>query len=226
MRSSAWPSTASGSRWTRRPRSRRRSPSPSGSRCGGRGTDDPHQPSRGRTRAAEARPRRGHRRRRRDLRRPARHDRRGFDPAGHRARDRLVVLVAAHGVVAPLRGHRERRTRSAEASGQTAPVHVLDEISKSLPDRLWLVTLTQHGDEFTIDGRATSLSSLTDFVANLESTNWFKRPVEILDSAVEPNPQTTELVRFTIRAWYNNPDVAPVGPAGRGGRGAVPPAAH
>ena len=110
--------------------------------------------------------------------------------------------------------------------GQTAPVHVLDEISKSLPDRLWLVTLTQHGDEFTIDGRATSLSSLTDFVANLESTNWFKRPVEILDSAVEPNPQTTELVRFTIRAWYNNPDAAPVGPAGRGGRGAAPPAAH
>jgi hypothetical protein len=50
--------------------------------------------------------------------------------------------------------------------------------------------------------------------------------VEILDSAVEPNPQTTELVRFTIRALYNNPDAVPVGPAGRGGRGAVPPAAH
>jgi type IV pilus assembly protein PilN len=109
--------------------------------------------------------------------------------------------------------------------GQTAPVHVLDEISKSLPDRLWLVTLTQHGDEFTIEGRATSLSSLTDFIANLENTNWFKRPVEILDSAVEPNPQTNELVRFTIRAWYNNPDAAPAAPAGRG-RGAVPPAAH
>ena len=111
--------------------------------------------------------------------------------------------------------------------GQTAPVHVLDEISKSLPDRLWLVTLTQRGDEFTIEGRATSLSSLTDFIANLENTGWFKRPVEILDSAVEPNPQTNELVRFTIRAWYNNPDALPAAPAGRGrGAGAVPPAAH
>ena len=37
----------------------------------------------------------------------------------------------------------------------------------------------------TIDGRCTALTSLSDFVTNLESSGWFKRPVEIVDSQVE-----------------------------------------
>ncbi len=60
--------------------------------------------------------------------------------------------------------------------GQSAPVHVLDEISKSLPDRLWLTDMKQVGSDFTISGFAASLPSLSDFVANLEATKWFKRP--------------------------------------------------
>ena len=58
--------------------------------------------------------------------------------------------------------------------GQSAPVHLLDEISKSLPDRLWLSELTQTGAEFTMSGMTDSLTGGIDFVANLESTRWFK----------------------------------------------------
>jgi type IV pilus assembly protein PilN len=90
--------------------------------------------------------------------------------------------------------------------GQTGPVHVLDEVSKSVPDRLWLTSMVQKGKEFTIDGRTTSLTALSDFVANLESSSWFKRPVEIVDSQVEPNAQSGDLVRFTIRAQFENLD--------------------
>ena len=104
--------------------------------------------------------------------------------------------------------------------GQSAPVHVLDEVSKSVPDRLWLVTMAQQGPNFTIEGRATSLTSLSDFVANLENSAWFKRPVEIVDSAVEQNAQAGDLVRFTIRATMNNPEAAP--PPAPAGRGAPP----
>jgi type IV pilus assembly protein PilN len=105
--------------------------------------------------------------------------------------------------------------------GQSTPVHVLDEVSKAVPDRLWLVSMGQRGAEFTIEGRATSLTSLSDFVTNLENSTWFKRPVEIVDSAVDQNAQTGDIVRFTIRANVNNPEAAaPAAPAGRG----VPPA--
>jgi len=106
-------------------------------------------------------------------------------------------------------------------SGQTAPVHVLDELSRAVPDRLWLVTMAQKGNDFTFEGRTTSLTALSDFVANLEASNWFKKPVEILDSAVDQTP-SGDLVRFTIRATSNNPEAPPPlpTPAGRG----LPPA--
>jgi type IV pilus assembly protein PilN len=103
--------------------------------------------------------------------------------------------------------------------GQTGPVHVLDEISKSVPDRLWLVSLGQRDKDFTMDGRTTSLTALSDFVANLEASGWFRKPVEILDSQVDQTAQG-DMVRFTIRATSENPEAAPPPPAGRG----APPA--
>jgi type IV pilus assembly protein PilN len=106
--------------------------------------------------------------------------------------------------------------------GQSAPVHVLDEISKSLPDRLWLTELKQVGSDFTISGFAASLPSLSDFVASLEATKWFKRPVEILDSQVQTDVKAGDLVKFSIRGALNDPEApppAPPAPTGRGGRG-------
>jgi type IV pilus assembly protein PilN len=107
--------------------------------------------------------------------------------------------------------------------GQSAPVHVLDEISKSLPDRLWLTEIKQTGSDFTIGGFTASLPSLSDFVANLEATKWFKRPVEILDSQVQSDPKAGDLVKFSIKGVLNDPEAPPPVPvaAGRGGRGAA-----
>jgi type IV pilus assembly protein PilN len=104
--------------------------------------------------------------------------------------------------------------------GQSAPVHVLDEVSRALPDRLWLVGMAEHGADFTMEGRTTSLTALSDFVANLESSAWFKKPVEILDSQVDQGANG-DLVRFTIRATTQNPD-APALPPVPAGRGAPP----
>ena len=105
--------------------------------------------------------------------------------------------------------------------GQTGPVHILDEVSKALPERLWLVSMGQRDKDFTIEGRTTSLTVLSDFVASLESSAWFTKPVEILDTAVDQTPNG-DMVRFTVRATTQNPEgaVAPVAPAGRG----APPA--
>lgn len=109
--------------------------------------------------------------------------------------------------------------------GQSAPVHVIDEISKSMPDRLWLTELKQAGSDFTMSGFAASLPSLSDFVANLEATKWFKRPVEILDSQVQSDPKAGDLVKFSIKGALNDPEAPPPVPVatGRGaGRGAKP----
>lgn len=97
--------------------------------------------------------------------------------------------------------------------GQAGPVHILDEISKAVPERLWFTELTQKGDEITIAGMTTSLTGLSDFVANLETSPWFRRPVDIIDSENVSDPKTGDLVKFSVRAIVSNPD-APAPAAG------------
>jgi type IV pilus assembly protein PilN len=112
-------------------------------------------------------------------------------------------------------------------SGQSVPVQLLDHISRSLPDMLWLTGLTQTDDEVTLEGRSTTLISLSDFVGNLGNNPIFQRPIEIVDSQVQPpsgagTDAVPELILFTVRARINRPQsllAAAEPPAGRGARG-------
>jgi type IV pilus assembly protein PilN len=102
--------------------------------------------------------------------------------------------------------------------GQSGPVHLLDELSRALPDRLWLTQMKQQDGEIRVDGRTTSLTALSDFVGNLESSGYFARPVEILDSQVESQGQQQaagagDLVKFTVKAQFSMPGTAPAGVA-------------
>ena len=106
--------------------------------------------------------------------------------------------------------------------GQYAPVHLLDEVSKSLPDRLWLSDLTQTGTDFTIGGMTDSMTAVSDFVANLEGTRWFKKPVEILDSQVQTDAKAGDLIKFQIKAQFNDPTAPADPPKAGSGRGAAP----
>jgi type IV pilus assembly protein PilN len=94
--------------------------------------------------------------------------------------------------------------------GQSGPVRMLDEISRALPDRLWLTTLAQDTTGVKLDGRTTSLTALSDFVGNLENSGYFARPVEILDSQVENNQGAGDVVRFSVKAQFQLPG-APAG---------------
>ena len=90
---------------------------------------------------------------------------------------------------------------------QTGPVHMLDQISRSLPPSLWLTTLKQDDTSITIDGRCTTLTALSDFVANLEATGYFKKSVEIVSSVTETalTPGTPETVKFSVKGVFMTP---------------------
>ncbi len=91
---------------------------------------------------------------------------------------------------------------------QTGPVHMLDQISRSMPEMLWLTGLKQGTDpnEVFVDGRSTSLTGLSDYVANLEASGYFKRSVEIVSTTVESaTGPTGEIIRFQIRALFQQP---------------------
>ena len=90
--------------------------------------------------------------------------------------------------------------------GQSTPVHVLDAISRSVPDMLWLTQLEQKGPDLTIEGRCMNLTSISDFVDNLARSGWFKKPVEIVDTQVESGAAGAgEQIRFTVRAQVASP---------------------
>jgi type IV pilus assembly protein PilN len=104
--------------------------------------------------------------------------------------------------------------------GQTAPVHMIDQLSRALPDMTWLTSMQQAGYQVTIQGRCLSLTSLSDFIGNLEASRYFARPVEIVESAVVPGTTTgPELIQFTIRGTFQMAGVetAPP-PAAKGGK--------
>ena len=96
---------------------------------------------------------------------------------------------------------------------QTGPVHMLDQISRALPPMLWLTELKQVDTAVIIDGRCTAITSLSEFVGNLEASGYFKRSIEIVSTVTEPMPQPPgELVRFQLRAQFQQPgqDAKPV----------------
>ena len=108
--------------------------------------------------------------------------------------------------------------------GQNAPVHMIDQLSRSIPEMTWLTRMQQDGYTLTIQGRCLSLTSLSDFIGNLEATRYFMRPVEIVESSVTTgDAKSPDLIQFTIRGTFQMAGVesAPPPPPGtpaRGGR--------
>ena len=104
-------------------------------------------------------------------------------------------------------------------AGQSVPVQLLDHISRSMPDMLWLTDMQQEGPAVTIQGRSTTLIALSDFVGNLGSNALLVKPIEIVNSQVEPgetskNGQATpDLISFTVRVQVAG--IAPSEPAPR-----------
>ena len=89
--------------------------------------------------------------------------------------------------------------------GQGIPVQLLDTVSKSVPDMLWLTDLEQKGNDLTIQGQSTTLISLSDFVGNLGTTPLLQKPIEIVDSKVETvtgpgQGAGVDLIKFTVKA--------------------------
>jgi len=106
--------------------------------------------------------------------------------------------------------------------GQSGPVHMLDQISRAMPPMLWLTELKQSSaTEVLIDGRCTSQTSVSDFVANLEASGYFKRSIDIVSSSTEALATPPgELVKFTIKAQFQPPPPPPVAKAGTAKPGA------
>ncbi len=106
-------------------------------------------------------------------------------------------------------------------SGQSIPVQLLDHISRSLPEMLWLTQLDQDANGVTIQGRSTTLIGLSDFVGNLGTGTVLQKPIEIVKSEVEAaaaGQAGAELIQFTVRAQVAGAPASPAGAKALGAR--------
>jgi len=56
---------------------------------------------------------------------------------------------------------------------QSVPVHILDQVSKNLPDFLWLERMSADNSVISIAGKATAYSAVSNFYRNLTSSGYF-----------------------------------------------------
>jgi type IV pilus assembly protein PilN len=63
-------------------------------------------------------------------------------------------------------------------------VHVFDQIVKTLPDGVYLTSVTQTGDHLKFTGVAQSSTRVSAFMRNIDSSQWMKNPtLEVIQSA-------------------------------------------
>lgn len=60
---------------------------------------------------------------------------------------------------------------------QSGPVHLLDEVSKQMPDFLWLDSMSEANFSISIVGKATTYNAVSNFYNNLTGSRYFQNVV-------------------------------------------------
>lgn len=70
------------------------------------------------------------------------------------------------------------------------PVHLLDEMAKSIPPQVWLVSLSEQGGMLDIDGKALTNIDIVEYMNNLRASRYFVEPqlIESRQSAEGGSP--------------------------------------
>jgi type IV pilus assembly protein PilN len=62
-------------------------------------------------------------------------------------------------------------------TNQKGPVRLMDEISKALPDLVWLSDLTVSGQQVSLKGRTLSPNAVATYLENIKKSPFFAEPV-------------------------------------------------
>jgi len=90
---------------------------------------------------------------------------------------------------------------------QSGPVHLLDEVSKQMPDFLWLESMNESGFNVNIKGKATTYNAVSNFYNNLNSSRYFQNVV------LGPISSIPEGVTFSLTCRFLPQPAAPTGGA-------------
>lgn len=96
---------------------------------------------------------------------------------------------------------------------QSGPVHLLDEISKQLPDFLWLDTMNEAAWNVMINGKATTYNAVSNFYNNLTASHYFQNvvmgPITAIPAGVSFSLTCTFVPQTTAAAPEDAPTAVP-----------------
>lgn len=93
---------------------------------------------------------------------------------------------------------------------QTVPVHILDQISKNLPDFLWLDSMSAAANQISITGKATTYTAVSNFYDNLNRSGYFS------DVVLGKTAEVPEGVSFVLSCRFQAPEAPPATPPQEG----------
>ena len=87
---------------------------------------------------------------------------------------------------------------------RNGPVRVLDELSQSVPDRLWLTSISTKGKGIKLEGQSLDTGVVADFLRGLNASPFFKN-VDLDKTSGGKVVKGVRLVNFEIRADMTSP---------------------
>jgi type IV pilus assembly protein PilN len=86
---------------------------------------------------------------------------------------------------------------------QHGPVRIMDEISRALPELVWLTQLKLAGNDLTLTGDAMDENAVANYYSNLDASPFFEEPI------VKNLARQGEDFRFTLTAvfTYEPPEI-------------------
>lgn len=82
---------------------------------------------------------------------------------------------------------------------QAVPVHILDQVSRNLPDFMWLDSLTASSNAISIIGKATTYNAVSNLYDNLRASGQFS------DVVLGKTTEIAEGVSFSLTCRYAPP---------------------
>lgn len=110
-------------------------------------------------------------------------------------------IASLESEIAALRA-RQQAVEDLQAD-RNVPVHLMTELSRQLPDGVYIANMKQENQNVTLQGVAQSNERVSELLRNLaKNTPWFSRPelVEIVSGSVTLSPRDIKRVsNFTMR---------------------------
>ena len=90
-------------------------------------------------------------------------------------------------------------------SQRTIPVHILDEVSRALPEYLWLTNLNLKGAVLSIDGETLQEQAIPTFMKSLDASQFVGTPRLIETKQKTTSGATGPSTTFKLSAAITNP---------------------